>query len=562
MRGRGIVATLVPVKSVKTTLPVVGVRIDGMKCSALVDTGCSKTIVSTNYCRAWSKRDMDITTIDGTSKACCGVGVVTIHTGKGDSAKIDVLVTRGKPLGYDLLLGIDAIRALGGAEITSNGRVMLGKGEEFCAALSIEEPDFCASFDHKQRVWTARWKWAMSEAPKQLHNVIPEYSVPDNIKTAYEEELEMWMANGWLIPYPRERLGPPKGLIPLMAIVQPSKNKVRPVMDYRELNKHVDAFTANADVCAAKLREWRQQGSNVALLDLKRAYLQIHVHESLWAFQTVIVKGKRYCLTRLGFGLNVAPLIMKAIVNAVLTQEEPMRKATSAYVDDIYVNEDVMSADKVRRKLETFGLTSKDPKRLKNGATVLGLEVWWEHGTLRWKRGGPVPEVPNMLTRRIIFSVCGKLVGHFPVCKWLRAATGVIKRRASAVTREWDDTVDDVPLKRMMAEVVTKVCQDDPTRGDWCVAGRELNAWVDASSLATGVVLERDGAIVEDACWLRPTNDAQHINLAELDATLKGLNLALQWHAEVVHLHTDSLCVYHWLTDTLTGKARVRAKFS
>ena len=36
-----------------------------------------------------------------------------------------------------------------------------------------------------------------------------------------------------------------------------------------------------------------------------------------------------------------------------------------------------------------------------------------------------------------------------------------------------------------------------------------------------------------------------NINLAQLDATVKGLNLALQ----TVHLHTDSVCVYHWLTD-------------
>ena len=56
-------------------------------------------------------------------------------------------------------------------------------------------------------------------------------------------------------PIPQERLGPPKGLIPLMAVVQHTKGKVRPVMDYRELNEHVDAFTANADVCTAKLRE-------------------------------------------------------------------------------------------------------------------------------------------------------------------------------------------------------------------------------------------------------------------------------------------------------------------
>ena len=40
-----------------------------------------------------------------------------------------------------------------------------------------------------------------------------------------------------------------------MIIVQHSKGKVRPVMDYRELNEHVDAFTADADVYTAKLME-------------------------------------------------------------------------------------------------------------------------------------------------------------------------------------------------------------------------------------------------------------------------------------------------------------------
>ena len=50
-------------------------------------------------------------------------------------------------------------------------------------------------------------------------------------------------------------LGPVKGLIPLMAIVQQNKDKVRPVIDFRELNSHVDAFTSNANVCADKIRE-------------------------------------------------------------------------------------------------------------------------------------------------------------------------------------------------------------------------------------------------------------------------------------------------------------------
>ena len=63
--------------------------------------------------------------------------------------------------------------------------------------------------------------------------------------------------------------------------------------------------------------------------------------------------------------------------------------------------------------------------------------------------------------------------------------------------------------------------------------------------MTTDVVLERCSIILEDAFWFHLTNDAQHINLAELNATLKGLNLMLQWQAKVVHLYINSLCVYH-----------------
>ena len=51
-----------------------------------------------------------------------------------------------------------------------------------------------------------------------------------------------------------------------------------------------------------------------------------------------------------------------------------------------------------------------------------------------------------------------------------------------------------------------------------------------------------------------------HINLVELDVALKGVNLALQWEVTVLHLITDSRCVHRWISDTLTGKARVNMR--
>ena len=59
-------------------------------------------------------------------------------------------------------------------------------------------------------------------------------------------------------------------------------------MDYWELNQYVDTFTADADVCASKLKEWHQHGPNVSLLDLRKAYLQLQVSESLWPFESLV----------------------------------------------------------------------------------------------------------------------------------------------------------------------------------------------------------------------------------------------------------------------------------
>ena len=231
------------------------------------------------------------------------------------------------------------------------------------------------------------------------------------------------MSNGWLVPHKEEELGSPKGLIPLMAVLQQYKSKLRPVMDFRQLNCYVDVFTANADVCAAK---WRQKGPNVSLLDLKRAYLQVRVQKTLWPFQAAKIGGQRYCLTRLGFGLNVAPLIIKAIASAVLSQEEAVGHAASAYIDDIYVNEDVMPAIHVREHLARFGLECKDQERLEDGVRVLGFAVAIEHDKLRWKRGSRVPDAPDIVPRRAVFSLCRRLVGHFLICSRLRVACGVL----------------------------------------------------------------------------------------------------------------------------------------
>ena len=85
-----------------------------------------------------------------------------------------------------------------------------------------------------------------------------------------------------------------------MAVPQANKGKVRPVLDYRELNKHVTAYTADADVCAEQLRRWRRRGSRFAVVDLRKAYLQLRLDERLRPYHTVRVRGQLHVLEMLG----------------------------------------------------------------------------------------------------------------------------------------------------------------------------------------------------------------------------------------------------------------------
>ena len=127
--------------------------------------------------------------------------------------------------------------------------------------------------------------------------------------------------------------------------------------------------------------------------------------------------------------------------------------------------------------------------------------------------GNEVSSVPHILTWHSVFSFFGKLVGHFPVVKWLRVAAVFIKRRAADMMKGWDYKVIDILLTTIIKEVVMR----KPVWGKWYVCSPELNIWFDANSLATRCIT---GAWW--SCWLWNERDKLHINLAELDTVLKG----------------------------------------
>ena len=166
--------------------------------------------------------------------------------------------------------------------------------------------------------------------------------------------------------------------------------------------------------------------------------------------------------------------------------------------------------------------------------------------------------LPDMLTRRELFSICGELTGHYPVAGWLRVACSFIKRQAQG--SRWEDFAGEEAVY-MLQDVLERVKKEDPVKGIWHVQISNSGViWCDASSLALGVLLEMNGVAVEDAAWLRKKEDFNHINVAELEAVLKGIILALKWGLQDVELKTDSATVVGWVKTVISNDKRVRTK--
>ncbi|XP_065657969.1 uncharacterized protein LOC136082494 [Hydra vulgaris] len=451
-----------------------------MVATALVDTGCSKTILNKKFlpksqCRY--SNSQKVVTFEGKVHQCTGSAVVILEV-DGIKARDEVILVDFQPFGVDMMLGMSSIKLLGGVSISPLGKAKFGLS--YCGAsalnkdkvkkIEIKKKDHEAVFNGVE--WRVKWKWRDGESSDRLRNKVAQYGIPQHARADYENELQDWIDRKWLLEYDENELGPPKGQIPLMAAIQRNKDhKIRPVLDWREANDFIETYTRDADVCVEKLREWRRMGNKPAIIDLRKAHLQLKTDKSLWPFQTVVFRNKRYCLTRLGFGLNVAPMIMKSVVSAVIDQDELVKSGTSAYVDDIYVDESVVSLVYVKRHFLKYGLESKEGEQIGNdGVRVLGLCVRKVGNKLMWSRGNRVDAISQKLTRRVVFSICGQLVGHLPVCGWLRVICSLLKREAVSLTKGWDDEICDENVKWVLKKVFAEVERCEPACGDWaCV---------------------------------------------------------------------------------------------
>ena len=221
--------------------------VDGAICHALVDSGCSHCIVHAPYCASWTRKRADVMTMSGERQRCEGVGRVQLRVCNGDSVVVDVYVVDFKPLGFEFILGVNGISALGGVTISPSLAMHFGSADEkpICAvatqvektidtgvtqvekivgvgvtqvektidtgvtqaektvgaaAIEIDEPDFRVLFDASEKAWTVTWKWSDDAEPDALRNRVTVYAIPTTAISSYEEEIQEWIANGWLEP--------------------------------------------------------------------------------------------------------------------------------------------------------------------------------------------------------------------------------------------------------------------------------------------------------------------------------------------------------------------------
>lgn len=149
------------------------------------------------------------------------------------------------------------------------------------------------------------------------------------------------------------------------------------------------------------------------------------------------------------------------------------------------------------------------------------------------------------------------MIAHYPICKWMRPAFSAIKSLVNNVEGNigWDNQLSDKSRKACLKLQDKVFDEGDVVKGDWsyCPTDQWI-LWTDASKHALGSVLTIGDKYVEDNCHLRKNKDFRHINVAELDAVLHGIQLIARYIRALniktplnIILNCDNKAVVQWL---------------
>ena len=115
----------------------------GQRCTVLVDSGCSKTLMCKLVCHLWRPKATKVVTADGKTLTSLGVGTVELKIDSINPVTMEVLIVHQTLLRLDLLLGVDMIVKLGGVHISRSGEVSFAAGNvPHRTSIAINEHNF------------------------------------------------------------------------------------------------------------------------------------------------------------------------------------------------------------------------------------------------------------------------------------------------------------------------------------------------------------------------------------------------------------------------------------
>ena len=439
--------------------------------------------------------------------------------------------------------------------------------------------------------WELDWQWDR-EPPHGLFKGVHVYSrklkSPQQVDW-FNTEVKKWVDSKFLVPFDSKIFGEKRCTLTWNPVVQTHKNtKVRPTLDYAILNPYIKNhnFVSQSEICHEALRKWRRY-KTAYLVDVEKAYMNVYVSPKLYPYQVVQVDQKVYAMTRMGFGLNIAPRVLKCLIAHVL-DKAALDATVSPYRDDILVGSGdatpqgrqtvLEQVQKVRDLLLSHGLPTKSPVDLFDFSTgptrALGLELFSRNGEIWWRRRG---DSEWKLTKkdpkcRDIAAFVGRACpASYPVMGCIRPiALDILSQTGrEAHSGGWNALASPglIEKARILEQQITAA---DPVQGRWRIP--VTSEWVlatDASGQALGCCVltqtdwtehpQSDCAVIEDHCWLVKKLET-HINVLELDAVILGIKIISGYVNPTDHILflIDNLVVVNWLKATLAdGKIEV-----
>ena len=160
-----------------------------MPSKALVDTGCSQTIVARRLLPKSLPGSHTTVAVVGGGAVRCPNSHIELEIGN-IVLNVEVLVMDAVVPAFDVLLGMDVITRLGGVTVTGSKATFdraeartIGASaatetpnceDQQTPVLTVEERDFIAVFDGLK--WTVSWKWLKGEPEPK--NCTDSYAIP------------------------------------------------------------------------------------------------------------------------------------------------------------------------------------------------------------------------------------------------------------------------------------------------------------------------------------------------------------------------------------------------